>query len=222
MAVGRQPYLSRVGKRYARWTVIEYVGKGKWRCKCDCGNEADVWVSSLTHGGSQSCGCLKRELHTRHGLSYTAEKNVHTMMIQRCYNPNHDSYPDYGGRGIKVCDRWLGEEGLENFYADMGARPTPLHKLERKNNDGDYGPENCVWATDSEQARNTSRNVNVTWLGQTLCMKDWAELLGIGYQTLAYRIKNWGLERAMTEATRRKKPAGFIDHQKRRKGKPES
>jgi len=136
------------------------------------------------------------------------------MMLQRCYNPNHGGYKDYGGRGIVVCDRWLGKKGLVNFVADMGNRPSPKHKIDRIDNDGPYSPENCRWVTEAVQQRNTSRNVNVTWDGRTMCAKDWAKELNIGYQTLLYRLDNWGVERAMTETIRRKRPAGFIDHQK--------
>jgi hypothetical protein len=181
-----------------------------WKCRCDCGTVRDVLVSSLTSGNTQSCGCFAQERRTKHGLSGTSEQNVHTMMLQRCYNRKHDSYQSYGGRGIKVCRRWRGKNGLVNFVADMGRRPSEKHKLDRKDNNGPYSPENCRWTTEPEQQRNTSRNVNVTWDGRTMCLKDWAKELGIGYQTLLYRVKSWGLERAMTAPVRRKKPAGFI------------
>lgn len=214
MPGGRLPDLSKIGRRYGMLVIVGYIGKGKWRCKCDCGRETVATRSQLQRGVKQDCACVWAKRRVKHGLSYTAEKNVYTMMLQRCYNPNHNGYPDYGGRGIVVCDRWLGETGLENFYADMGPRPKG-HKLDRIDNDGPYSPENCRWATEAQQQRNTSRNVNLTWNGRTMCAKDWAKELGIGYMTLMYRVKKWGVERAMTEKVRRKAPAGFIDHQQR-------
>lgn len=207
---GRQPDLSRIGKRYGRFVVQFYVGNRKWRCVCDCGEIRDIEAASLTTGNSKSCGCYHREVHTTHGLSYSPIRNVHMMMLQRCTNPKHDSYKDYGGRGIKVCERWTGSDGLKNFAEDMGERPEG-YKLDRIDNNGDYSPENCRWASEAQQQRNTSRNINVQWDGQTMCLKDWAKKLGIGYGTLAYRIKTWGLERAMTEKIKRKVPVGYKD-----------
>lgn len=212
MGAGRTPEMSRVGRRYGMLVVTGYAGGAYWTCRCDCGRECRSWVSQLTSGKKKDCGCLWAKRRVKHGLSRTAEKNVHTMMLQRCYNPKHDSYKDYGGRGIRVCGRWRGRNGLVNFVADMGRRPSPKHKLDRKDNDGPYSPENCRWATEPQQQRNTSRNVNVTWDGRTMCLKDWAKEIGIGYQTLVYRVRTWGLEKAMTTAVKRKKPAGFIDH----------
>ncbi len=208
----KQPDYTRIGRKYGRWTVEEYAGRGHWKCRCDCGEVRVILTSSLTSGNSSSCGCFKKDFHTTHGLSYTPERNVHMMMLQRCYNPKHDAYPDYGGRGIAVCTRWLGKDGLANFYADMGPRPDG-HKIDRIDNDGPYSPENCRWATEAQQQRNTSRNVNITWDGRTMCAKDWAKEKGMSYQTFLYRVEVWGVELAMTEPVRRKKPAGFIDHQ---------
>jgi hypothetical protein len=212
----RRPNAEKIGKKYGRWLVLEYAGDGLWLCRCDCGNTGKIMANSLTSGNSRSCGCYHRDVHTTHGLSYTAEHNVHVMMLQRCYNPKHTSYKDYGGRGIKVCERWKGPDGLANFVADLGMKPTPKHKLDRIDNDGDYEPGNCRWATEAVQQRNTSRNVNLTWGGRTMCLKDWAKELGIGYQTLRYRVSEWGVERAMTERVRRKQPVGFVERQTKR------
>lgn len=193
----RAPDRSIIGRRFGKLVVVEYAEKGKWRCKCDCGGVSTPVLRNLKRGMTTSCGCMKGS--TRHGLTHAPEFNVWSMMKQRCNNPNNDRYEDYGGRGIKICDRWLGPEGLPNFVADLGPRPTPLHKLERIDNDGDYEPGNCKWVTQAEQSRNRRNSIHVTFAGETMVLKDWATRLGMKVATLTYRIKNWGLERAMTE-----------------------
>jgi hypothetical protein len=150
----------RAGERYGRWTVLsaERV-QGKVPCRCDCGTRRGVAAPTLIAGTSQSCGCWHREItsagkfHFRHGYSHTAIHRVWSAMLRRCSNPNTADYPRYGGRGIKVCDRWQGRDGFVNFLADMGEKPKGL-TLDRIDNEGDYEPENCQWATPSKQARN--------------------------------------------------------------------
>jgi hypothetical protein len=100
---------------------------------------------------------LHLEKVTKHGGSKLPEYQIWSAMIQRCLNPNNKRYKDYGGRGIKVCDRWL---EFENFYEDIGPRPTPEHVIDRINNDGPYEKSNCRWATPSESARNKFRNID--------------------------------------------------------------
>lgn len=114
----------------------------------------------------------------------------------RCYKKNHPYYPDYGGRGITVCERWL--NSFENFLSDMGRCPDG-HTIDRINNDGNYEPSNCRWATKVEQASNRKSNRVLTFNGKTQIAKRWAEELGIGYQTLIFRLKSgWPVERALT------------------------
>jgi hypothetical protein len=151
-----------VGMRFGRWVVLERAGHlgiaVSWLCRCDCGTEKMVRGISLRFGATQSCGCLKRELdyvRTRtHG--YTAGIRpakiyyVWSAMIGRCTNPNNRDWELYGGRGIAICKRW---RKFENFLADMGDQPPGL-TIDRKNNDGNYTPSNCRWATQSEQAFN--------------------------------------------------------------------
>jgi len=121
-------------------------------------------------------------------------------MIGRCHCPTNRRYTDYGGRGIIVCERW--RESLANFIADMGRRPTPDHQIERKDNDGPYCKDNCVWATRTEQGRNKRNNVMLTFRGRTQPMSAWAEELGIDYSKLRRRIRvhGWSAERALTAA----------------------
>jgi len=117
-------------------------------------------------------------------------------MWQRCTTPENPNYARYGGRGIRVCERW---KKFENFFADMGKRPSPKHSIERKDNDGDYTPKNCVWATREEQANNTRRNRYLTHNGETLTLEAWAKRLGLSSSTLSHRLtKGWPLEEVLT------------------------
>lgn len=153
------------GKVFGRLTVLERAENNrdknvKYRCRCKCGNERVVYRNALATGKTKSCGCLNREKMieraTTHGYTrggkktpeYTAINNI----INRCCNQNHPEYPDYGGRGITVCDRWKNNLGL--FVKDMGERPSKMHSIERVDNDKGYYPENCVWADKTQQSRN--------------------------------------------------------------------
>ena len=149
------------GKKFGKWTVLERVENSnskqtRWLCQCDCGEKGIVHADSLKNGRSASCGCLKaQKLSLRaktHGQSNTPEFTSWVSMLSRCYNPNRDVYPYYGGRGITVCDRW--KDSFENFYTDMGPRPEKNFSIDRINPDGNYEPSNCRWATTVEQHRN--------------------------------------------------------------------
>lgn len=118
-------------------------------------------------------------------------------MKQRCYSAEHESYPAYGGRGITVCERW--RNSFAAFLEDMGECPSG-HQLDRKDNDNPYCAENCRWVTPAANARNKSNSVTVTFAGRTLIVTDWAKELGVPRRTLDYRIKHWGVERAMVAA----------------------
>ena len=134
---------------------------------------------------------------------FKRERKSWSMMLSRCRNPNSVQYNYYGGRGIKVCKRWL---KFENFLTDMGRRPTPQHSLDRINNDGSYSPKNCRWATRQEQSHNRSDNHYLTLRGETLTMIEWARRYGMSIKTLHSRVVNgWSDERAITEPVKKRK-----------------
>lgn len=155
------------GSRYGRWVVLgrapdSPAGRDRVRCHCDCGSERTVDSKSLREGRTHSCGCIAREKATKHGHSaphVTPEYRSWTGMLDRCHNPKSKHYRSWGGRGIQVCERWRGPDGYANFYADMGPKPVdtfpsghPVYSIDRINNDGDYEPGNCRWATAKQQA----------------------------------------------------------------------
>lgn len=126
------------------------------------------------------------------------EHDVWRGMLARCYNTNHDAYPYYGGRGIKVCERW--RRSFAAFSADVGHRPTAKHQLERPKNNENYGPKNWEWALPSQQQRNKRDNYIVVWRGERKCLTDWAKSVPISRDALRYRIREgWPLSRALTE-----------------------
>lgn len=140
----------------------------------------------------------------RHGESQgggrTVEYHIWEAMTQRCRNPRASGYAGYGARGIAVCERWL---TYENFLADVGRRPSPRHSLDRRDNDGDYSPENVRWATPKEQARNRRTTRMLTCGGVTRCLAEWAEFSGINMKALHLRLKRgWPIERAIAEPLR--------------------
>lgn len=150
-----------IGKKFRKLTVEKYTGKNKnncktYLCRCDCGNTKKVTGIDLRAKRVGSCGCLTK----KHGKSSSNLYSIYYSMLDRCYKENSFNYSNYGGRGIKVCNRWL--ESFENFYEDMGDKPSPEYQLDRINNNGNYEPSNCRWVTPSENAVNRRSKPNKT------------------------------------------------------------
>jgi hypothetical protein len=173
-------------------------GNSLWECLCECGKNFITQGDCLKRINHISCGCYKNQLVSlrtkTHGLSYrgghnTPFKSEYTTWVeirQRCRNPKSTAYKNYGGRGIKICDRW---QDFENFFADMGQKPTPNHCIERIDNDGDYTPENCKWATRMEQARNTRKNIYLTIEGVKKPFSQLVSESGVKYMTAFSRYR---------------------------------
>ncbi len=196
---------NRKGMRYGRLVALEpYPAsiKPSWVCKCDCGTVKVIDTCSLANGGTQSCGCLRRELHlarkTTHGLSKSPEYHTWVDLWQRCTNQKRWDYNHYGGRGITVCKRW---ERFEPFLKDMGFRPSKQHSIDRIKNHLGYSPSNCRWATKLEQSNNTRCTQFVEYKGKSMSIAAWARETGIYKYTLYHRIrKGWPLRIAMNPA----------------------
>lgn len=196
-----------VGRLFGKLTVVGLVGSKRghrfWRCRCSCGETVEVRTSSLTSGNTKSCGCLSNRPGGKgHGLAvggYPPEFNIWRAMIRRCTNPDDRAYQNYGGRGISVCARWL--DSFPNFYSDLGSRPDPSLTLDRIDNDGDYEPGNCRWASRKQQNANRRKGLRtLTVKGVTRPLVDWAERIGISRQLLSNRIDRmgWNVERAVS------------------------
>lgn len=181
------------GQRFGRLTAMAVVGIGRtgtqWQCACDCGHKCVALITRLVSGRKKSCGCLKTDTHaarlTTHGMTGSPEYASWMQMLQRCTNPNDKRWPRYGGRGIAVAPQW---RKFEVFYADMGKRP-PGTSLDRINNDGNYEPGNCHWASPVTQSNNTARNRLVTAFGETLTASQWARKTGVKVYTLFQRLR---------------------------------
>ncbi len=198
--------------KYGRWTVVqEHAARDKDLCRCDCGTEKLVFRQNLRRGLTLSCGCLRAETTARtktiHGHSKTSGKSpeyaAYRDMLARCKYENRPAFRDYGARGITVCERWKGGEdgktGFECFLDDVGLRPSAGHTLERRFNDAGYGPNNVVWATRLDQARNTRRNLDVDFGGGVDTLSKLVEQYGAaGYGTIYSRIvRGWDHEEAI-------------------------
>lgn len=185
---------SMIGKTFGMWTVIlraKTDGKNVlFNCRCSCGLEKLVRKCHLVNGDSRSCGCWQHG-HSK-SLTYVAWQG----MKQRCSNPRTRFFKRYGGRGIKVCERWI--VSFENFLSDMGERPSGL-TLDRRDNNGDYCKDNCRWATDFEQQSNTSRTRTITCNGETHHLSEWARIVGISANRILWRLeRGWPVGRILS------------------------
>ena len=204
-----------IGLRYGRLVIISWEGKRGYhtyvKCKCDCGNTKSIRLYRLETGETKSCGCIRKELFeetrkdwTTHGKANTRLYTIYKSMKDRCYSVKHKSYSNYGGKGIEICDEWL--EDFMNFYnwAHNNGYKDNL-TIDRIDSKGNYEPNNCRWATSKEQANNTSRNINITYQGETRTIKQWSEHLGINYYTLLRRYNSgWNAEDMLTKPVQSK------------------
>lgn len=187
------------GRTFGKLTVISLARftprrRAIWLCHCACGVDKEVSSKHLLDGGTRSCGCLEGRLVHGKSRAGTITKAYRTWanMIQRCTNSNLRAFQFYGARGITVCTCWL---DFVNFLEDMGEPPTDDLTIERIDNDGNYEPGNCRWATKAEQQRNSRRNRNLTFHGKTQCLAEWARELGLPYKRLLQRLhKGWSTD----------------------------
>lgn len=211
--------LDLTGQRFGKLLVTAKIGRKHsgtsiyWLCQCDCGNANEVRASHLREGLIVSCGCHRNEVaavrRIKHGQASinkgrSREYRSWQSMLERCANPRVNNWHRYAGRGIEVCAAW--QSSFENFYADMG--PCPIKcSLDRINNELGYSPENCRWATASQQARNRRNSTAVDWLGKKMTLAELAESTGVPYGALHRRIRSlgWPVDRAVNTPTRRER-----------------
>lgn len=193
------------GQKYGRLIAIKRNGFSQspsrkhilWECLCDCGETITTKLNALRNGDVNSCGCLRKEGNrTSHKMIHTPEYASWSHMKDRCKNINSKDFKNYGGRGISVCERW--DMSFENFFSDVGARPTSAHSIDRINVDGNYEPSNCRWATNFQQARNKRVNVFLEVNGKKQVLSDWAREIGINVSTLYARLSRHSIEIALT------------------------
>lgn len=204
--------LKLAGRTFGRLTVDTFAGisqdkyqKSLWNCTCECGAKI-VWPGAqLNRGKKRSCGCAERERiklqNITHGMSYSSEYTVWRGMIARCTYPSHKSFHRYGGRGITICDRW--RNSFENYFADMGPRPSLQHSIERRDTNGNYEPNNCYWATNKEQSRNRRSTLWIEFNGALTQVIDIYERTEhrVSYEVFRGRIKRlgWCVEDALSK-----------------------
>lgn len=214
----RKNFEDLTGQVFGDLTVVKYVGrkgtpsgsfKSEWLCICSCGAEKLATTPRLRSGDTNSCGCKTKEkmaaANARHGLSKFPEYNSWTGLRERCRNPANKDWPNYGGRGITVCERW---EDFENFMSDMGRRPGPKYSIERLDTNGPYAPGNCRWATAKEQCNNKRNTRVITAFGESKPITEWAERLGVTTAVIYGRIDRfgWPPEKAVSVPAAHRKP----------------
>lgn len=173
-------------------------GNVQWQCICSCGNTTIVSTVNLKRGNTRSCGCLRKEMMTKHGMNLSSEYKIWSAIKQRCYNEKHESYDLYGRHGITMCDEW--KESFEAFYRDMGPRPSDDHSIDRKDNDLGYSKSNCRWSTHKEQANNRRSNTLYEFNGETKTLADWCRDLNIDYETVHSRLcRGWTFEKSVKQ-----------------------
>jgi hypothetical protein len=189
------------GMRFGKLVVLRRERGGVWMCQCDCGRISYPTTSNLRGANTQSCGCVRDQKRTKHGLVNTPEYKVWKGMRSRCHGATDGQYRNYGARGLTVAPEW---NDFAVFLRDMGQRPSPKHQLDRIDNEKGYSKENCRWATAQQNHNNTRSNRLIEYQGATKTIAEWADELGIIYPTLRNRLnRGWPVERALTEPVSR-------------------
>lgn len=203
-------FIDRTGQKFGRLTLIERVENNKfnqvqWKCRCDCGKEVIVKAYSLTTGQTKSCGCLKKEQNyiniakVKHNMTNTRLYNIWRDMKSRCLNPNNKRHKFYFDKGITVCDEWKND--FMNFYnwaINNGYRDNLT--IDRINNDGNYEPKNCRWATITEQNNNQSNNIRIKYNECEYTLSELSRIYNIKRATLYDRIKRgWTIDEALNK-----------------------
>lgn len=205
-------YKDLTGQKFGRLTVMEYAERDTqrvslWKCKCECGKRVVVRGTSLRYGSTQSCGCLRRERAleacTTHGLSGGKEQSsrlyrIWRNMKSRCFNSKTPKFKNHGGRGITICSEWLASYvNFHEWATNNGYKDSLV--IERIDNNGNYDPGNCKWATYTEQNLNKRENHRVTFKGETKTLTEWGAELGIKFTTLSSRLTDygWGVEKTL-------------------------
>lgn len=184
-----RPKINHIGTRYNMLIVVSQQSEDLFECLCDCGKITLVKRRYLSPNGRKSCGCLN---DPKFGINvdFLPEYRNWQKAKQRCFDKNNNRYSTHGGRGITMCERW--KNSFENFFNDMGKRPTSKHSLDRIDNDKGYCPENCRWATLNEQARNKRNTIKINTPDGIMSVHDAAEKYGLNVNTLKSRI-NYGI-----------------------------
>jgi hypothetical protein len=198
------------GKRFGRLSVVmedgrSNYGERRWKCSCDCGNVVSVTGKNLVRGASRSCGCLRNErvseATTTHGMSKTKLYRTWERMRSRCGYQDNPAYNNYGKRGIRVCEEWDNDFlvfynwAMDNGYSEGLS-------IDRIDNNGDYEPDNCRWATRKQQMNNTRTNHMITYNGETKTISQWADFFDIDYKLFYNRLSNnnWEIDGELLDA----------------------
>jgi hypothetical protein len=207
LRVSSDLHIEKFGRLVTAGRLFRMGGVSYVVCECSCGSAVVRRLSDLRKGHTKSCGCSIREFNRRSkrkhggyvGNIESQEMSTWRSMIRRCYRKDNHNYHLYGGRGIKVCDEWMGDGGFARFCQDMGPRPSRRHTLDRVDNDGDYCPENCRWATIKQQANNKRSNRFLVHEGKRLSVAEWSSIAGIKSSTLLERLRRgWSVQDAIT------------------------
>lgn len=213
-------FIDLTGQKFGKLTVIErspdhIQTSGKhitmWRCRCECGKEINTYTQTLRNGEAKSCGCLRRNIIEKHGMSNTKLFRIWSGIKSRCYNLNNKKYQDYGARKIIMCPSWLDKDnGFNNFYNDVSKLShfgEQGYSINRIDNNGNYEPSNVEWSTYIEQNNNRRNNRFIEYNGEIHTIAEWARKTGIKANALRIRIDRlrWDIQQAFTTPVKKRR-----------------